>query len=151
MVLLYPMLGTGKYADFEKLALFSPLRLPNGSQLPQRGSRVWCGAKIITVLASPKGRAKFHTILIAIQSIKTGGVHLGFYTLRERKFPTGNFRTFCVPQRRNTLLKSLLFSSNLASPTGRGGIASAMTERAFKKVKWWTFSEFCLNFRIPEN
>ena len=29
--------------------------------------------------------------------IKTGGVYLGFYTLRGRKFPNGNFRTsvFC--------------------------------------------------------
>ena len=81
--------------------------------------------------SSPKGRAKSHTILIVIQSIKTEGVYLGFYTLRGRKFPLGNFRTFCVPQRRNTLLKSRLFSSNLASPAGRGGAAQAVTERAF--------------------
>ncbi|RHT23610.1 hypothetical protein DW806_14520 [Butyricicoccus sp. AM32-19] len=39
------------------------------------------------------------THLIEFQSkfIKIGGVYLGFYTLRGRKFPNGNFRTsvFC--------------------------------------------------------
>ena len=33
---------------------------------------------------------------------KTGGVYLGFLTLRGRKFPNGNFRTTCVLRSQNT-------------------------------------------------
>ena len=45
----------------------------------------------------PLPRVSAHKIIFAKQIIKTGGVYLGFYTLRGRKFPHGNFRTsvFC--------------------------------------------------------
>ena len=50
---------------------------------------------VFTMLTLPRGSA--HKIIFAKQIIKTGGVYLGFYTPRGRKFPYGNFRTsvFC--------------------------------------------------------
>ena len=52
--------------------------------------------------------------------MKTGGVYLGFHTLRGRKFPYGNFRTSVFCEVKTQIVGKTKFFDSLNRPLFRG-------------------------------